>query len=240
MSATFPNQPANGIHFWADVVFLTEAPALPVPTPLPVPTEVPDNSAPTRAASSDTVIVGEGQVAVMTGWVSDANGDVVALSAAIGTMLHNGDGTWAWTWSPSDGPAETQVVTISAADGRGGTAQTTFTVNVYNEAPQASLRVEPATISEGEAATIIFSGAIDISHVDTAAGYVYAFDCQADSSFEIYNSTSPESSCSFPSSGLYTVVGRVYDKDGAYSEYSANVTVNVAAASSPRRLNRAK
>ena len=38
-------------------------------------------------------------------------------------MTNNGDGTWSWM-DAVDGPADSQTVTISADDGKGGMAQT--------------------------------------------------------------------------------------------------------------------
>ncbi|MHC4103623.1 MAG: kelch repeat-containing protein, partial [Planctomycetota bacterium] len=94
-----------------------------------------ENRPPIVAADNLTNTVDEGQTADNSGTISDPDGDIVALSANIGTIVNNGDGTWSWSFTTSDGPGESQTVIITADDGSGGTAETSFALTVNNVAP---------------------------------------------------------------------------------------------------------
>ena len=81
--------------------------------------------------------VDEGQQAANSGTFSDAGvNDMVTLSASIGTVVDTGNGTWCWTFDTTDGPDESQVVTITATDNDGGVTTSDFTLDVANVAPQ--------------------------------------------------------------------------------------------------------
>ncbi len=67
---------------------------------------------------SVSVVVDEGQTAINSGNVFDPESDPVTLTASVGTVVNNGDGTWIWSFSTTDGPDESQVVTITARDSR--------------------------------------------------------------------------------------------------------------------------
>ena len=91
------------------------------------------NQPPVIAANNASVTVNEGQTASNTGTVSDPDGDAVTLSASVGTVVNNGDGTWSWslvTTAPG-----TQTITITANDGKGGVSQTTFDLTVRAPLP---------------------------------------------------------------------------------------------------------
>ena len=84
--------------------------------------------------------VDEGQQAANTGTFSDVGvNDVVTLSASIGTVVDTGNGTWSWTYDTTDGPDESQVVTITATDNDGGVTTRDFTLDVANVAPQLTV-----------------------------------------------------------------------------------------------------
>lgn len=77
----------------------------------------------------------------------------MTLTASEGAVVDNGDGTWSWSWQTADGPADSQVVTISATDDKDETGSVTFQLNVDNVAP--TVAVDPvATIDEGETVTV--------------------------------------------------------------------------------------
>ena len=84
-------------------------------------------------------MVDEGVTAQNMGTFSDVDlSDQITLRASIGTISQDDGFSRAWSWSQAttDGPAETQsVFTITADDGQGGTATTTFNLAVNNVAP---------------------------------------------------------------------------------------------------------
>ncbi len=95
------------------------------------------NSPPTVGANSGSIVVNEGQAANNTGTYSDPNGNAtVTLSASSGTVTKDaaGSGTWGWAFNTSDGPDQSQTVTITASDGTNSVA-TTFSLTVNNVAP---------------------------------------------------------------------------------------------------------
>jgi hypothetical protein len=56
--------------------------------------------------------------------------DDVQLSASLGTVVRNDNGTWSWSWNSSVGTAGTHTVTITADDEDGGVTVATFDVVV--------------------------------------------------------------------------------------------------------------
>jgi uncharacterized delta-60 repeat protein len=98
------------------------------------------NAPPTITTSHSTVTINEGATATNTGTYSDANaGDNVTITASQGTVTKTGtnSGTWSWSYFGPDDEA-THTVTITADDGHGGIATTTFQLTVNNVAPTAT------------------------------------------------------------------------------------------------------
>src|SRR5262249_37922603 len=121
------------------------------------------------------------------------------------------------------------VVSVHATDKDGDTGTTTATVVVTNVAPTATF-AGPASVSEGSTATVSFSNQLDPSRADTSAGFRYSYDFDNDGTFEVADSTS--ASATVPASflddgpGTRTVRGRIKDKDGGFTNYTASITVN--------------
>jgi len=119
------------------------------------------------------------------------------------------------------------TVTVKVTDKDLAAATQTFTVTVVNIAPTASF-VAPTTVSAGSSFSVSLATPTDPSSVDTAAGFTYAFDCGAGGGFTSFSSAASVI-CTTNASGTRTVNGRVRDKDGAFTEYTAAVNVtNVA------------
>lgn len=192
-------------------------------------TITPVNDAPTVAANNNAVTVSEGQTASNTGTYSDVDtGDNVTISASIGTITKTGsnNGTWSWSYTPPDGPA-TLTVTITATDNNGASASTSFTVKVNNVAPTATFNA-PSEVNEGSPINLSLTGASDPSSVDTQAGFQYAFDCGDGNGYGTF-STTGSASCPTTDNGTRTVKGKIKDRDGGETEYTATVTIkNVA------------
>ena len=97
-----------------------------------------DNAPPTLAADFADVTVDEGTQATNSGTFSDPGVDDITLSASLGTVIDNGDGTWSWSWDTLDGPEDSATVTITATDSDGAATDVMFDLTVDNVAPQIS------------------------------------------------------------------------------------------------------
>lgn len=150
-------------------------------------------------------------------------------------------GTWSWSYTPDDGPAQSQDVTITATDDvNGEVTSLSFPLTVLNGEPTATF-ANGGAVSEGSAGTVSFSGQSDPSTADTAAGFHYAYDFDNDGVFEIgdgaYAGSVTDASATVPASslgvaegpGARTILARILDKDGGYTDYTTSITINNAA-----------
>ncbi|HUT95464.1 MAG TPA: PKD domain-containing protein [Thermoguttaceae bacterium] len=114
-----------------------------------------DNVIPGVTADDPSVTVTEGQTAANTGAFWDVGGDVVTVSASIGTVTQLGTqfGTWSWSFATTDGPEDGQTVTITATDSDGAPSTVTFALTVNNAAPQVAADSPLVTVNEGQLAT---------------------------------------------------------------------------------------
>ncbi len=116
--------------------------------------------------TNNAVSVVEGQVATNDGTLVDGS----IVEASIGSVTDNGDGTWSWSFDTSDGPDESQVVTITATDGGGHETLLDFTLTVSNVAPTIALS-GASTVDEGSTYTLTL-GAVTDPGPDTVTSYV--------------------------------------------------------------------
>src|SRR5262245_43835664 len=72
---------------------------------------------PTGTAGNSTVIVNEADMATNFGTYADLDNDPLDLSASVGAISNNDDGTWSWAYETTDGPDQSATVTIFADDG---------------------------------------------------------------------------------------------------------------------------
>ncbi|WP_197169020.1 GEVED domain-containing protein [Novipirellula galeiformis] len=107
------------------------------------------NLPPVVAVELSELTVDQGDVASNTITFSDSVGDVVSLSASIGTVTQadDGSGTWSWSFNTNDTTDESQTVTITATDSFGITSRTTFSLNVNLAADPLS--VSGVTVNDG-------------------------------------------------------------------------------------------
>lgn len=174
------------------------------------------NQPPLAAADSDPVEVDEGQTANNTGTVSDPDGDAVTLSASVGTVVNNGDGTWSWSFDTNDGDVESQTVTAVADDGNGGTASTSFYLTVNNVPPTVGDVTAPA-------APVAISGqpvSASAPFSDPAGTRDQPYTCALDFGdgtgihFWTLSGTTCAGNYTYADPGVYTVTVYVTDKDG--------------------------
>jgi FtsP/CotA-like multicopper oxidase with cupredoxin domain len=81
------------------------------------------NEKPNIDADSVNVVSAFNGLAAMTGTVSDPDGDAVTLTASIGQVVNNNNGTWSWSAVPVTVP---QFVYITATDPAGHKVQAVF------------------------------------------------------------------------------------------------------------------
>jgi hypothetical protein len=189
-------------------------------TEVPVVIEVITNEAPTVAADEAVTTTPEGTDASNTGTVADPDGDPVTLSASAGTVTNNGDGTWSWTGPALDGPGG-YTVAIDADDGNGGTATTTFDVVITNVAPSVDAGAN-VTVLKNELVTLQGTFIDPAGTVDEA--YLWSWTITGDAGSASYGGTLP-TSASFATSGTYSLVLSVTDKDGGVGSDTVGVTV---------------
>lgn len=119
----------------------------------------------------------------------------------------------------------TRAVAAKIFDKDGGSMTYSSSVTINNVAPIATFGA-PATVNEASPIALSLTGATDVSSVDTAAGFTYAFDCG--NGYGAYG-TATTASCSTTDDGIRTVGGRVKDKNGGVTTYDSSVTIaNVA------------
>jgi hypothetical protein len=120
----------------------------------------------------------------------------------------------------------TYSMTVTVTDQDGGIDSRTSKIDVMNVAPTAALG-DDGPVNEGESFQISLSNVDDVSPVDRAADFEYAFDCG--SGFGSFSTTSSRSCPPTDDNGSKPVSGKVRDKDGGVRQYDGTVTVkNVA------------
>jgi hypothetical protein len=175
------------------------------------------NAPPAVATDVASVSADEGQTATNTGTVSGTDLNVVSLSATIGAVVNNNDGTWSWSFATVDGPAESQTVTITADDGIGGSASTSFELTVANVDPTIDFIAVPL----GPVALSSQPVSVIASFSDPAGAADAAYECTVD----LGNGLRPQpgtvagNECSVPGltyvePGIYTITFYLIDKDG--------------------------
>ncbi|MFK7818002.1 MAG: hypothetical protein AB8G99_04745 [Planctomycetaceae bacterium] len=104
-------------------------------------------------------------------------------------------------------------------------------VVVANVAPTAVISDHPDPIDEGQSLTVSFSDGADVSSLDNALGLRYSIALDTGGLATDYASAGALSSASFAfdDNGTFTAYGRVFDKDGGFTDYTTDIVVgNVA------------
>jgi PKD domain-containing protein len=187
------------------------------------------NAKPTVSANGPyTVAEGSSVAVAATG--SDPEGGTLDYAWDL-----DNDGTYETTGQSAtfsaaaiDGPA-TRTIGVRVTDDVGQEGFATATVTITNVAPTATFNAPSSTFA-GYPFTLSLTGPSDPSSADTSAGFQYAFDCGNGSGLGAYSSAS-SASCPTTAVGTRTVHGRIRDKDGDVTEYTATVKVVVTAQS---------
>ncbi|WP_448595277.1 PKD domain-containing protein [Thermoflexus hugenholtzii] len=184
----------------------------------------PPNRPPTVTVNSPTVTVNEGDTATNTGTYNDPDGDPVSLSASVG-QLDVDDGKWSWSFQTTDGPADSQTVTITANDGKGGVGSASFQLTVNNVPPTVLIVSLDQTIDCRKNAELTFS----FSDPGVNDGEWSVMIDWGDGSTDSFNASNqgPQHPVShaYALPGTYTVTVRVTDKDGGEGSATGSITV---------------
>ncbi len=105
------------------------------------------------SVNAAAVEVLEGNTANNTGTYELLIGQSVLLSSSVGSIVDHSDGTWSWSWDTTDGPDDSQSVTITATYSASGPFNTTFPLTVQNVAPVLAIDQAEITIRDGDLAT---------------------------------------------------------------------------------------
>jgi Thrombospondin type 3 repeat/PKD domain/Cadherin-like domain len=160
-----------------------------------------------------------------SGSFSDGDSDALTITqvSGAGTLVDNGDGTWAWSFTPGDDASGSVVV--QASDGDHAPTTDSFEWTAANSPPSISAVSNNGPINEGSSATITVTATDPAGVNDPLA---YSFDCDNDGTYGAAGSSN-QGSCSFGEDGTYTVGVKVTDGDGGEDTDSTSVSVlNVA------------
>jgi hypothetical protein len=140
-----------------------------------------------------------------------------------GNTVATGSGA-AFSFVVPDAGAYTVTLTVTTAGGQVGSATTTVTAS--DVAPTAALTPGLA-IAEGTSTTIALTNPSDPAPAVTAAGFRYSFALSASGLATSYATAGSALSVSFSGDeGTYTVYGRIFDKNGGYTDYNTQVVVS--------------
>ena len=159
----------------------------------------------------------------------DSNGSIAVSATSSNTSVINnvsatnssGNGTVSWT--PVTNAYGTSTITVTATDSSGATDTESFvvTVNSVNDAPVAHAGSN-LTGQEGTPVGMNGSGSSDVDD-----GIVqWAWDCDANGSYETTATSATAASCTYPDNGTWTVGLRVTDAGGLTDTDSLLVTIS--------------
>jgi PKD repeat protein len=183
------------------------------------------NERPYVNSDATRVEVDEGDVAVMTGTYADPDEDDVTLAASVGTVVDNGDGTWGWSFSTTDGPEESGCVFITATDANGIEDQAVFELVVNNLPPTIDI-TSPASGS-----VYLVGSEVEVTASVSDPGTADVLECEFD--WDGGGPTDTDSpvagvcsaSNTFTAAGVYTVEVTVTDDDGASASETVVIVV---------------
>jgi uncharacterized protein len=170
--------------------------------------------------------VGEGGSVSVTATGSDPDGDTLAYAWDLddnGTFESPGASV-TFSAAAIDGPA-TRTISVRVTDASGLTSASSAEVEVTNVAPSGTLNA-PLSVFAGSSFTLSLTAPTDPGVADTAAGFSYAFDCGGGGGYGVFGAANV-ATCPTSLTGVRSVGGKIRDKDGGITEYTATVAVIV-------------
>ena len=128
-----------------------------------------------------------------------------------------------------DGPSA-HTITVQASDGAGGMSVASFSIEVVNTVPTATI-ISNGPYTYGQTVSVSLTNSHDHSAADTLAGLHYAIAQTSDFSGVTYASgsvTTTTRDFNGLNAGIYTFFARIIDKNDGYNQYSIDVTINKA------------
>ena len=201
------------------------------------------NAPPTATLVGGTFPIGRAAVVQFTGATDPSPVDRAAGFTYSFDFTGSGDFTTPGNVAGSSSPtaahafpaAGTYTVRGRITDKDGGFTEYTTTVTVTNVPPTATLTVSPTTVNEGQPFTMQLTQAFHPSAASMAAGLRYSFDFNGDGAWDVGDGTyagsvtSPTATvpaAALPAGpGVTTVRARVIEVNGAYTDYTAQLTV---------------
>ncbi len=188
---------------------------------------IPPNSRPAIGAASQQITLNEGGTATNSGSYSDSDtADTVSISASVGTVTHTGTNSGSWSWSNPAPDNANYPVMITANDGKGGLATTSFNVTVNNIPPTAIFSSNPPAVNQGTPFVLSLTNPFDVN-ADIQAGLQYALDCDDQTGFSAFSSANTRTCSTNPAGNPTRIIrGIVRDKDGGQNQYNSTVSIN--------------
>ncbi|MEO8510169.1 MAG: tandem-95 repeat protein [Chloroflexota bacterium] len=183
------------------------------------------NVAPAVSAGADASIT-EGDTFSGSGSFTDSGADSWSATVNYGdgsgvAALALSGKTFSLSHTYADNGSYTVTVSVNDDDTSGSD---TLLVSVANAAPTATFNAS-TPVTEGSPISLSLSDRADVSPVDQAAGFTYAFGCGTAAGYSPFT-TSNTTSCPTNDNGTRTVRGTIKDKDGGTTEYTRNVTIS--------------
>ena len=173
-----------------------------------------ENLPPTLGGDVAEVRVAEGQIATNTGMFGDPGFDTVTLAASVGEVVDQGNGDWSWSLDTTDGPDDSQMVTVTATDSDGASVTATFSLVVNNLAPSVAgitAPLDPVPVSTTANVTAS-AGFTDPGTADTHTA-VWTWD-DGSTSPGVVSGRAVTGSHAYATPGVYQVELTVTDGEG--------------------------
>ncbi|MDA0658887.1 MAG: hypothetical protein O3C60_08570 [Planctomycetota bacterium] len=112
--------------------------------------------APILTVNNSSITVLEGSAATNSGTVSHPLGEAITLTASVGTVIKNGDGTWNWSYTPPTAVPVLHVVTITSTDSSEISRNVGFELTVQTQTPVLPGDLNGDAIVDGLDASVLY------------------------------------------------------------------------------------